>query len=111
SLRMPSRARSRSPALPGLPSRWSSIRSGLGHTSHSASVIAPPSAPAVGLPSDCRDKVAYLEDVVPLSRMTALPRQGSCRMPLTAAQIAQQQKQAEELLGTTPEKLGFAKAL
>jgi acyl-CoA dehydrogenase family protein 9 len=32
-------------------------------------------------------------------------------MPLTAAQIAQQQKQAEELLGATPEKLGFAKAL
>jgi alkylation response protein AidB-like acyl-CoA dehydrogenase len=32
-------------------------------------------------------------------------------MPLTAAQVAQQQKQAEELLGATPEKLGFAKAL
>jgi alkylation response protein AidB-like acyl-CoA dehydrogenase len=32
-------------------------------------------------------------------------------MPLTTAQIAQQQKQAEELLGATPEKLGFAKAL
>jgi alkylation response protein AidB-like acyl-CoA dehydrogenase len=32
-------------------------------------------------------------------------------MPLTAAQIAQQQKQAEELLGATPEKLGFAKGL
>ena len=32
-------------------------------------------------------------------------------MALTAAQIAQQQKQAEELLGATPEKLGFAKAL
>src|ERR1700756_698773 len=32
-------------------------------------------------------------------------------MALTAAQIAQQQKQAEELLGATPEKLGFAKGL
>jgi alkylation response protein AidB-like acyl-CoA dehydrogenase len=32
-------------------------------------------------------------------------------MALTAAQVAQQQKQAEELLGATPEKLGFAKAL
>jgi alkylation response protein AidB-like acyl-CoA dehydrogenase len=32
-------------------------------------------------------------------------------MALTAAQIAQQQKQAEELLGATPETLGFAKAL
>jgi alkylation response protein AidB-like acyl-CoA dehydrogenase len=32
-------------------------------------------------------------------------------MPLTAAQIAEQQKQAEELLGATPETLGFAKAL
>src|ERR1051325_7129227 len=32
-------------------------------------------------------------------------------MPLTAAQVAEQQKQAEELLGATPEKLGFAKAL
>jgi alkylation response protein AidB-like acyl-CoA dehydrogenase len=32
-------------------------------------------------------------------------------MPLTDAQVAQQQKQAEELLGATPEKLGFAKAL
>jgi len=30
---------------------------------------------------------------------------------MTAAQVAQQQKQAEELLGATPEKLGFAKAL
>ena len=32
-------------------------------------------------------------------------------MPLTDAQVAQQQKQAEEMLGATPEKLGFAKAL
>jgi acyl-CoA dehydrogenase family protein 9 len=32
-------------------------------------------------------------------------------MPLTTEQIAQQQKQAEELLGATSEKLGFAKAL
>src|SRR5690242_17493127 len=32
-------------------------------------------------------------------------------MPLTAAQVAQQQKQAEELLGATPEHLGFAKGL
>ncbi len=32
-------------------------------------------------------------------------------MPLTAAQVAQQQKQAEEILGATPEQLGFAKAL
>jgi alkylation response protein AidB-like acyl-CoA dehydrogenase len=32
-------------------------------------------------------------------------------MPLTATQIAEQQKQVEEMLGATPEKLGFAKAL
>src|SRR6516162_4134413 len=32
-------------------------------------------------------------------------------MALTPALIAQQQKQAEELLGATPQKLGFAKAL
>jgi alkylation response protein AidB-like acyl-CoA dehydrogenase len=32
-------------------------------------------------------------------------------MPLTAEQVAQQRKQAEELLGATPQQLGFAKGL
>src|SRR5437879_11676270 len=40
-----------------------------------------------------------------------MPSPGDLEMPLTAAQIDQQKKQAEELLFSGPQTLGFAKAL
>src|SRR5262245_3405443 len=41
----------------------------------------------------------------------SLPSSGTSHMPLTATQLEQQKKQAEELLFSGPQSLGFAKSL